>query len=1151
MAVQFIFGGSGRGKTYFLQHKIMEEAVKNPKKDYIMIVPEQFTMQTQKDMIRISPGHGIMNVDVQSFVRLAFRVFSETGAGNIQVLDDLGKIMILKKVLSNKKDDLKYFGRNINKDGYISEIKSFMSELIQYGVDENEIEKMIQASENKTVLKYKLQDMSVAFSAFKEYIDKNYITSEELLSVFADVISQSGLLKGAVICLDGFTGFTPLQYRLLRELIKIAEKVYITVTADERESVINKGKNYQLLFMSRKTVNNIRLIASETGVEVLDDIWTGKEISQTRFGSSKELEWLERNLFRYPYKRYNNGKECEVSDISCHVLKYAEDEIDFVVQKIKRLLVNEGCRYRDIAIVAGSLETYGNIIEHAMKKAGIACFIDQKRGVQSSVLVRAIDALLQIIIKDFSYEDIMDYLKGCLSWTSDSQNDILDNYLLATGIRGFKAWNREWNTSYAYRRMTDESKEFANGIVENVRLSVIENLSEFYEKVAKGKHTVRDYATALVEFFERQHFYEKLMEFADDYEENENFDVASEYRQLYDMVIEVLEKLVSIMGDEEMLLKEFKDILDVGFSEARIGVIPPGIDQVMAGDLSRTRISNIKYMFLVGANSSNIPKGSGSGGIISESERNFLAENEFELAPTARQQVYTEQFYLYLNLTKPSKHLYITYCDSERDGSVNEPSYIISRINKIFPTINVKFEERKKNEENAWSDDDGKKYLIAGLRNGDFSDKKWQEIYNRYFKSEDDKSTLNKILKAAFFKENKSSISKKVAKSLYPENLRGSTSQLERYAACAFSYFMQYGLKLQERQEHNIEAYDIGNIVHDTLDMYTKILLANNMKWQDVDKKEQERIAGECVEKAVSLCKDGIMRDTSRNQYMIKRIHNVVNKTIWAISKQMSQGSFDTIDSELIFETVGKSDKTDEELIKLVGKIDRLDGFTDGSKDYVRVIDYKTGNKELSLSELYYGLQMQLVIYLKASVDKAAKTKKIVVPAGMLYYRIKDPILNERVTTENVEQKTLESLAMNGLVNGDSPMLEGSDKSLESNDGVYQPDYISSVSNIETGKKGQIKKSSGITNTDCLNELIDFTEKKVVDMSEEILDGNTSVNPYKTMDSQPKSACMYCAFKSVCRFDSRLYGNDYRVFEKLSDDDVMRLIHSELSESDK
>ena len=305
MSLQFILGNSGSGKSHYLYQQIVNESMEHPEKNYLVLVPEQFTMQTQKDMIRISPGHGIMNVDVQSFVRLAFRVFSETGAGNVQVLDDLGKIMILKKVLSNKKDDLKYFGRNINKDGYISEIKSFMSELIQYGADENEIEKMIQASENKTVLKYKLQDMSVAFSAFKEYIDKNYITSEELLSVFADVISQSGLLKGAVICLDGFTGFTPLQYRLLRELIKIAEKVYITVTADERESVINKGKNYQLFFMSRKTINNKRMIASETGVEVLDDIWTGKEISQTRFGSSKELEWLERNLFRYPYKRYN------------------------------------------------------------------------------------------------------------------------------------------------------------------------------------------------------------------------------------------------------------------------------------------------------------------------------------------------------------------------------------------------------------------------------------------------------------------------------------------------------------------------------------------------------------------------------------------------------------------------------------------------------------------------------------------------------------------------------------------------------------------------------------------------------------------------------------------------------------------------------
>lgn len=1151
MAVQFIFGGSGRGKTYFLQHKIMDEAVKNPKKDYIMIVPEQFTMQTQKDMIRISPGHGIMNVDVQSFVRLAFRVFSETGAGNLPVLDDLGKVMILKKVLANKKDELKYFGRNINKDGYIAEIKSFMSELIQYGAGEDEIDRMIEASEKKPVLKYKLQDMSVAFKEFKEYIDKNYITSEELLSVFADVISQSELLRGAVICLDGFTGFTPLQYRLLRELIKTAEMVYVTVTADDRESVINKGKNYQLFFMSRKTVHNIRQIASETGVEVLDDIWTGKEISQTRFGESEELEWLERNLFRYPYKRYNKGKENAALDISCHVLKYAEDEIDFVVQKIKGLLVNEGCRYRDIAIVAGSLEKYGSIIEHAMKKAGIACFVDQKRGVQSSVLVRAIDALLQIIIKDFAYEDIMDYLKSCLSWTSDSQNDILDNYLLATGIRGYKSWNREWNTEYAYRRMTDESKEFANGVVENVRLSVLENLSELYEKTAKGKHTVSDYAKFLFEFFEKQHFYEKLMEFVDMYEENENFDMASEYRQLYGMVIEVFEKLVSLMGDEEMTLKEFKGILDVGFSEARIGVIPPGIDQVMAGDMSRTRISNIKYMFLVGADSSNIPKGSGSGGIISESERNFLAENEFELAPTARQQVYTEQFYLYLNLTKPAKHLYITYCDSNRDGSVNEPAYIISRIKKIFPTLSIDFEERKKSEENAWSDDEGKKYLIEGLRTGDFEDKKWQEIYNCYFKSEENKKTLDNILTAAFFKENKSSISKKTAMSLYPENLRGSTSQLERYAACAFSYFMQYGLKLQERQEHSIEAYDIGNIVHDALDMYTKILLAGNRKWQDVSKKEQEKIAGECVEKAVSLCKDGIMRDTNRNQYMIKRIHNVVNKTVWAISKQMEQGSFDTIDSELIFETVGKSDKTDEELIKLVGKIDRLDGFTDGSKDYIRVVDYKTGNKELSLSELYYGLQMQLVIYLKASMDKKSKSKKIVVPAGMLYYRIKDPILNEKVTPENVEQKTLESLAMNGLVNGDAPMLAGSDKNLEGNDGVYQPDYISSVSNIETGKKGQLKKSSGVTNTDCLNELIKFTEKKVVDMSEEILDGKTLVNPYKTNESQPRSACMYCAFRSVCRFDSRLYGNDYRVFEKLSDDDVMRLIHGELSEDEE
>ncbi len=1145
MSLQFVFGGSGRGKTYYMQHFMTEQAALHTEKEYIMIVPEQFTMQTQKELITLSEHHGIMNIDVQSFLRLAFRVFGETGAGKEPVLDDMGKTMILKKVLSEKKDELEYFGKNIDKKGYITQIKSFISELIQYDVNYEQLDKMISASEKKPVLAKKLSDMSVAYRSFLEYIDKHYITSEEVITVLTEVVSQSKILKDSVICLDGFTGFTPLQYKLIAQLLNVADKVCVSVCIDDRESVAFVGAKHRLFHMSQKMIWHLRNIAKDNQIEVCEDIWVGKKEESTRFSNSKVLSALERNMFRYPFTVYKEQAE----DISVCVLRQPENEVSYAIQEIKRLLREEQCRYRDIAVIAGDLGTYGVLIESAMEQAGFPCFIDQKKSVLANPFVVMIDSLLDIFIRDFAYEDIMKYIKGNLSGITDEQTDLIDNFLLASGVRGHGKWKEEWECDYIFRKCKKDDLVKVRKQLNDIRMQIFDEIMPLYETVAKGTHSVHEYSELICTFLEKKNVYAAIMKQADAFMAEGEPELAREYEQIYEIVLSVFDRLTELLGEEEMKLAEFKELLDVGFSEARIGLIPPGVDQILAGDISRTRISDVKYLFFLGMNDTNISKGGSSGGILSDSERVFLSEGQFELAPTSREQVYTDQFYLYLNMTKPSKHLYITYSETGNDGRAQNPSYIIDRLKKIFPMLKVQVMEEKDSTTDILHDDMGLKYLIKGLREGSYQNDKWQEIFRHYKSDETRQDVLAKLLDAAFGTEGESSISKAAAKALYREILRGSTSQFERYAACAFSYFMQYGLKLEERTEHQVEFFDIGNIVHEALELYTQKLMENGKQWQDLDESSQHVLANQCLNEVVEQYKNGLLYDTERDTYMITRLRRLLLRTVWAVTEQMKLGKFSTVESEFGFDIAENGQVSGEDIdnpdyMQLIGRIDRVDSYENAGKTYVKIVDYKTGKKELSLSDLYYGLQMQLIIYLRAAMEKAGEEeeKRIVIPAGVLYYNIEDPILSGKQDEALIEKEMLKQLRPDGIVNEDDPILPAFDGNFATDTGELPVKLTSLAAPFATDKDGMLKKQSGAVTTKDFDNLIRYTRKNIYGMSRNIMNGDTRINPYKKADSSGKTACMYCNYRGICRFDVRNEGSNYRVLKKLSDDDVLRMI---------
>lgn len=1135
MGLQFILGSAGGGKTWYVEHQVISEAEKNPEKQYFIVVPEQFTMQTQKNLVTLSKRKGLWNIEVQSFLRLAFRIFAETGAGNIPVMDDLGKTMILKKVLMNEEKKLGYFRKNVHRKGYIAEIKSFISELMQYGIRQEQLEEMQEAGKTRPILYQKLQDIQIAYKAFQEYIENHYITSEEVLSVFADITRESKLLRDSIIYLDGFTGFTPVQYQLLQSLMRVCGQIFVSITLDKREPLWQIGEKYKLFYMSRKTIVQLRKLAEQEHCEIGPEIWTGQKKRETRFADAPALAVLEQNLFRYPMKKL----EGDIEEISLHCLRQPETEVHFLVEEILSLRGQEDFRYRDVAVITGDMEIYGVLIKGAMEKAGIPCFVDQKKSIQVNPFVDMLCSVMDVIRKDFDYESIMRYLKS--GFAGDRENvDLLENFLLASGIRGHKRWQEEWNVEYFFHRKSQEMIEQASAKINTVREQTWNRLSALHGRIAKGKHTVRQYADALCDFLEEERFYSEIQRRIEYFEAAGDKEQAKEYDQIYEIVLNVLDRLVELLGEESMNLKEFGEILDTGFSEARIGLIPPGVDQIMVGDLSRTRLYGIKYLFFLGVNDGNIPTSKGSGGILSDAEREFLSNEEFELAPTAREKIYTEQLYLYLCLTKPSRHLYLTYCETSNDGKAMQPAYIIDRICRIFPALTVDNGEAQ-TVRSVLGDDFGESYLVQGLRMGWKENPVWQEIYRQYRLTEKEESSdfLDRLVDAAHYVEPGSKITREAARALYQEILTGSTSQFERFASCPFAYFLQYGLRLEERQEHQVEFFDIGNIVHEALEKYTKALLDMGVGWSDLSEEKQHLLANECLNGTVEEYKNGLLYDTERDSSLIDRLRRILHRTVWAITEQMKLGKFETVESELSF-------RMSEEKQQLIGRVDRIDTMEDEKNIYVKVIDYKTGKKDISLSELYYGLQMQLMIYLKAAVDRQTRrSEKMVIPAGVLYYHIEDPLLAKYAEGEEKQRMLLEALQMNGLVNETDPILPSLDETLEGEEGTLAASVKSLVVPVATTAKGLLRKNAATLTTEEFQELTTYTEEKLRDMGRRIQNGETIARPYQRMDSSGTKACDTCSYHGVCGFDAKLEGNEYRRIYKKTNDEVFAAIHNE------
>lgn len=1108
MPLKFVFGPSGSGKSSYLYLHVIQESMKYPERNYIVLVPEQFTMQTQKDLVMMHERKGIMNIDVLSFARLAYRVFEETGGGGLPVLDDEGKNLILRKIAGDYESELKMLGGHMKKQGYISEVKSVISEFTQYDIGEDEIERVMESAGESSRLYYKLADIRLLYRGFTDYLREKYITKEELLDVLSCEVEKSERLKNSTVVLDGFTGFTPVQDRLLGELMRHCREVIVTVTMDRRGNPYVYEHPYQLFALSKQMVTSLLQIAKQNKIPVEEPVELYDHVPW-RFKEQEALAFLEKHLFRYGAGAYEKEQE----QVKLHLAKNPREEAYAVAEQVRRMMREDRYRLRDIGVIVSDMDVYADHLKQAFIKYDIPFFMDHKRSILLNSFVEYIRSVLHMAEQSFSYESVFRFLRTNLAGFTYEEIDELENYVIGLGIKGYKHWQEKWTRKL--RGMAQEDLDKMN----HYRRQLVEKVDGLIYVLRQRRKTVADITRAIYEFMVQENLQVRLAEQEELFKAKGELALAREYAQIYRIVIELFDKFVELLGDEQVSLSEYCKLLDAGLEEARVGVIPPEVDQVVIGDMQRTRLKDIKALLFAGANDVYLPGALLRTGLLSELDREKFAREKLTLSAGGKEKAYVQKFYLYLNLTKPSEKLDIYYSKVSADGKSVRPSYLIHELQKLFPKLKVRDEERYLKEQELTENIGFDRMIREFVQKRHETDGAWCELYNWYKKNPKWQEKVERFLEAGYYRKPLDALTEEAAKRLYGEEFETSITRMERFAVCAFSHFLTYGLGLREREEYDFQAADLGNVCHRALERFSYKVEREAGDWLKLTEEKRKQYVEESVEEAIADYGNSILYSSSRNAYLIVRMKRMLEKTVWALTKQLAAGDFKPAAYELRFAN---------------GKIDRVDTCEDGDCVYVKVIDYKTGSKSFDVTALYHGLQLQLMVYMDAALQMEQKKhpEKEILPAGVFYYRIQDPLIDRPKEGEE-QESILKELKPDGMISLEKEVLEHLDHCMVGE---------SSVIPVKYNKNGSLSKSSKAASAQDFYLMMKYAVNKVEEIRQKILSGDVKVNPYRR---GTETSCDYCSYRQICGFDTKMEGYRYREIEAMSVDKVIQAMKGE------
>lgn len=1120
MSVKFVLGGSGSGKSEYLYSKVTEEASCNPKKNYLVIVPEQFTLATQQKLVSLSPKRAIMNVDILSFKRLAYRVFDDLGMSDVSVLDETGKNLLIRKIAQEQDEKLTVLHSNMSRMGYVEQLKSLISEFSQYNVTPDALRKLEEDDRYSRSFIAKIKDVSLLYEFFLEAMKGKYVMAEEILHVLARVAPESELLKDSVLVFDEFTGFTPIQYDLMRALMPVVDSIYVALSIDAKQAYIPSSGVEDLFDMSKSTIERMSKIASEINVDVEFD----KLFDSTKEGRFKEapaLFHLEQNLFRPYFAKYNEIPE----EIHLHNMTSPQEEVIYVAREINRLIRSQKYRYREIAVVTGDLPNYSIQITEIFEKYGIPYFLDSTREISFSAFIECIRAMLEVIDTRFSYDSIMRFLRTGFCDIETEKIDLLDNYLIATGTNRITQWQRTW------LGRKGKLKEADLQLMEELRLEILQIFKPLLSLMKKKDAVNSDAIAAVYEIITSMNCFQKLQALSKTYEEMDMLVKAKEFDQVYNKVMQIFEKYEELLGEEAFEIGGFIELFEAALEAVDVSATPPGFDSVVVGDIERTRLNGPSVMFFVGINEGIIPKSATTGGIISEYERQAMLENGLEIAPGLREKAFIQRFYLYRNLTKPSKQLYLSYARSGNDGKALQASYLIKTLIRMFPEM----QDEMLDDIALTPDFSTKAVALEYLAHGEHS-----EDWFACASALGEEDTIADIIAAPYYSYEEAAISKNIAEKLYGDVLFGSVSRIETFSKCQFMHFVSYGLRLSKRVEAGLDYFDIGNIYHSALEYVGRNLTLED-SWNLVSEQRRDELSDEAIDFAINeLGHTEFIESYGAQKYYLNRMKGMFRNNVRVLVTQVASGEFKPTDFELHFGEKKNQEFVfslkDNHFLNFRGMIDRIDTLKKDGKLFVKIIDYKTYEKNLRISDIYHGLQLQLAAYMNIAMRlyKEQSPETEVVPAALFYQQISDDVLSKEGFEEYLGKHKPKGRVLNDMEN-----IIALDKSLE-NGGK------SNVSPVNTCYSKEIKDllvpyaTAPVISEDQFALLENYAIEYMRDSGDKIYEGAVSVNPFE-------KSCEYCDYKGLCGFDRKVGGYKYRKPVGLPDEELLEQMEKDIA----
>lgn len=1171
MGLRIVYGRAGSGKTGYCLNDIRSSLDSGETHPLVLIVPEQFSLQAEKNLARITGPAGLFRAEVLSFRRLAFRVFSEVGGISKHHLNAAGKSMLLFRIMNRLGSGLKIFSGAALRKGFTETLSNAITEFKRYDITPEELEKAAARIEEGLPLKDKLSDLAQVYGEFQKLLHQNYMDADDDLVELYKKLDQSTQFDGAEIWIDEFSGFTPQEYKVIGKLLNKAKRVTISLCTDCLSN--EAGECAPIIFAPvRNTAVKLLRLAAAEGVETEKPVAIGGILSTamsagivsgggdqsvvlkhktddgvgttsatlipSRFAASKELAHLERNFYKYPYAKFP-GKSGDVT-LSSSSNMYSE--VEDTARDVIRLCREQGYRYRDIAVTMRNPESYRSIVKSIFTRYGIPYFFDGKRDIDGQPLVVFILSALEIFTDSWSYEAVFRYARTGLTGVAREELDLLENYVLANGIRG-NVWIRqnEWDypVEHSNRGVEPDQKESDSLIrINAARRQLTAPLEAFRAKTKGGARAV-EFCTSLYELLCSTGANKMIEELSVKFAAEGMLDKADEYRQVWNIAMDVFSQIVEVLDTEEMGTERFSEILSAGFSGHKIGLIPPSMDQVLVGSIERSRSHDIKALYILGANEGILPGTKADDGLISDVDRESLGKLGLELAGNTASKCMEERFMVYMALATPSRYLWLSYPAADRDGRALRPSRIISDVRRILPGVR---------EQSTIAGSDAASLpqpsapepvfdeLAARLRmrfDGETIHEGWKDIYRWYSQNKAWKEKSAIIISGLGYTNQVRQLSRERAGSLYGRPVFTSVSRMEAYSSCPFSYYVKYGLKAKERRIFSFNPVDAGTFMHNSIDEFSRMLVMNGISWRGLDREWCAAQVSKLVDAQLSERGGGIPGNSKRVEYLSGRLKRTVTKAVLLISRHIEMSSFEPSGYEVEFGDKGRYPAITIELpsgeaVKMTGRIDRIDSMTNEDGTYLRIIDYKSGNKALKLADVYYGLQLQLLTYLDAVLGMDG------LPAGVLYFRLDDPLIrcDRDSTDEEIEKAIMKELRMKGLVLADVKLVREMDKQIDG-DSLIVPARIN--------RDGALGRSSAATK-EQFGILRGYVRKTLALIGSGIMDGNVTINPYK---KKTMSACTYCSFSPVCQFDTSIRDNRYRIISDIKEDDLWRLLRKD------